>query len=67
MTSSAFLSAADLARMCDVTPKTIHNWASSGRLKAARSPGGRLRITRADAKAFLESHGYPVPEELLNG
>lgn len=60
-----FLTAADLARLCEVTPKTVHAWASSGQIKGAKSPGGRLLIPRDEAKAFLVAHGYPVPEDLV--
>lgn len=61
-----FLLPAELARVCDVTPKTIAEWAKSGRLKAARSPGGRLRILLEDATSFLKAHGYPVPQEWMS-
>lgn len=59
-----FWKATDLARICDVDLKTIHNWEIAGKIKGFRTPGRHLRFLPAEVAAFLKKHGFPVPEEL---
>ncbi len=58
------LKASDLAKICQVDPKTVHNWVDRGKLKAFRTPGRHLRFNRSDVATFLREHGFPVPAEL---
>lgn len=54
--------ASELASMCKVDLKTIHNWVAKGSLVAFRTPGRHLRFKAADVVAFLTQFGYPVPD-----
>jgi len=56
--------AGDLARFCDVDPKTIHNWVKKKALPHFRTPGRHLRFQRADVLDLLQKHGFPMPEAL---
>jgi PleD family two-component response regulator len=57
-------SANDLARFCAVDPKTIHNWASRGKLPHSRTTGRHLRFRRVAILEFLKEYGYPIPAAL---
>ncbi|MFO0758834.1 MAG: helix-turn-helix domain-containing protein [Byssovorax sp.] len=56
--------ASDLATMCEVDLKTIHNWVDRGRITHFRTPGRHLRFRAADVVEFLRTWGYDVPREL---
>jgi len=56
--------APQLAALCGVELKTIHNWIGKGMIKHFRSPGRHIRIRREDLIDFMERFGYPLPEEL---
>lgn len=58
------LTASDLATLCEVDLKTIHNWVDRGRIPHFRTPGRHLRFRAADAAEFLRAWGYAVPREL---
>jgi excisionase family DNA binding protein len=58
------LTAADLARLCEVDLKTIHNWVDRGRIAHFRTPGRHLRFRAADVVDFLGAWGYTVPRDL---
>lgn len=53
--------ATDLAAFCQVDLKTIHNWASNGKIEHFRTPGRHLRFKAADVAAFLLRYGYDMP------
>lgn len=64
--------ASQLASMCDVDLKTIHNWCGrSGEaealagLESYRTEGGHLRFRHASVLRFLRRWGYPIPDALL--
>jgi len=57
--------ATDVAKLCEVDLKTIHNWADKGDIPHFRTPGRHLRFGRADVAVFLRKHGYPMPTELV--
>lgn len=59
-----FLTASQIARICQVDLKTIHNWADRGRISHFRTPGRHLRFRRPHVLDFLRKYGYPIPEEL---
>lgn len=63
-TPRELLTAADVARVCAVDLKTIHNWAERGRIRHFRTPGRHLRVRRIDLLDFLRRYGYPVPPDL---
>ncbi|WP_437319502.1 helix-turn-helix domain-containing protein [Sorangium sp. So ce385] len=58
------LTASDLAALCEVDLKTIHNWVDRGRIAHFRTPGRHLRFKAADVAEFLRAWGYSVPREL---
>lgn len=58
------LTASDLASLCEVDLKTIHNWVDRGRIAHFRTPGRHLRFRAADVAEFLRTWGYSVPREL---
>lgn len=65
--------ASQLASICDVDLKTIHNWCSrtddlagSAALESFRTPGGHLRFHHSAVLRFLYRWGYPIPDALLN-
>lgn len=58
------LTASDLATLCEVDLKTIHNWVDRGRIVHFRTPGRHLRFRAADVAEFLRAWGYNVPREL---
>ena len=58
------LTASDLATLCEVDLKTIHNWVDRGKIAHFRTPGRHLRFRAADVAEFLRAWGYSVPREL---
>jgi excisionase family DNA binding protein len=62
-----FFTASQVARLCHVDLKTIHNWANKGQIRHFRTPGRHLRFRRADLLEFLRRYGYPVPDVLRGG
>jgi excisionase family DNA binding protein len=61
---SPVLSATQVARLCDVDIKTIHNWANRGRIACWRTSGRHLRFRRIDVVDFLRDYGFEIPELL---
>lgn len=59
------LTASDLAALCEVDLKTIHNWVDRGRIAHFRTPGRHLRFRAADVAEFLRAWGYTVPRDLV--
>lgn len=64
--------ASQLASICDVDLKTIHNWCDrtdpdddTPQLECFRTPGGHLRFRHSAVLRFLYRWGYPIPDELL--
>ena len=64
MRGEKLLTASDLAALCEVDLKTIHNWVDRGRIAHFRTPGRHLRFRSADVAEFLRAWGYTVPREL---
>lgn len=54
--------APQVAKICSVDLKTIHNWVKRGAITHFRTPGHHLRFRRQDILEFLEKFGYPVPD-----
>lgn len=64
--------ASQLASICDVDLKTIHNWCDRNNdpnepaaLECFRTPGGHLRFRHSAVVRFLSRWGYPIPDALL--
>ena len=48
--------AGEVAKAINVSPRTVRRWVVEGRLKAQRTPGGRLRFAAADVMRWLSTH-----------
>ena len=58
------LTATQVARMCGVDVKTIHNWVGRGRIRGHRTGGRHLRFWPLDVVDFLRAWELGVPESL---
>lgn len=54
-------SSVDLAKILGVHRVTVTNWIKNGALKAARTPGGRYKVTKDNLREFLREQGIPIP------
>jgi excisionase family DNA binding protein len=52
------LTARDVAELCGVELKTVHNWVAEGRLPHFRTPGRHLRFQPHLVQSFLQEIGY---------
>jgi excisionase family DNA binding protein len=57
--------AVELAKYCQVSRNTIHNWIRDGKLKAFKLPGGHYRVEKKELLKFLQHYEMPVPDDLL--
>ena len=63
-----FLTLGDVARLCQVSPKTVYKWVEIGSLHSFKTPGGQRRFYRDEVQVFMRAHGFlrswePMPEE----
>lgn len=56
--------ASDVARLCNVDIKTVHNWVNKEQVQAGRTPGRHLRFRPEVVRQLLEGMGVPVPSEV---
>ncbi len=50
-----------VAKICNVAPRTVSKWFDNGQLKGYRIPGSKDgRIPAEDLIAFMKSHGIPL-------
>src|SRR6056297_329873 len=55
------LTTGDVAKICNVAPRTVSKWFDSGELKGYRIPGSKdRRIPLAELKRFMKSHNIPT-------
>ena len=55
------LTTGDVARICNVAPRTVSKWFDSGRLKGYRIPGSKdRRIPLDQLIRFMRAHGIPL-------
>lgn len=59
-----FLKAPDVAHLCGVDLKTIHNWTKKNAIPHERTAGRHLRFRPLDVAHFLRDYGYTVPDVL---
>lgn len=45
--------ASEVAKVIGVTPATVRQWATSGKLRCERTPTGRMRFAAADIMRWL--------------
>ncbi len=61
------LTTGEVAKICNVAPRTVSKWFDSGSLKGYRIPGSRdRRIPSAELMRFMKAHGIPL-EGLTSG
>ena len=62
-TESTVYTTGDVARICQVAPRTVSKWFDTGRLKGYRIPGSLdRRIPRDSLVEFMRAHGMPLGE-----
>jgi len=54
----------DIAKYCDVSPRTAIQWISEGKIKAYKTPGNHSRVKVQDFLIFLKEYNIPIPKEL---
>ncbi|MBL9002016.1 MAG: response regulator [Phycisphaerae bacterium] len=55
------LTTGEVAKICNVAPRTVSKWFDSGALKGYRIPGSRdRRIPAAELAKFMRAHGIPI-------
>ena len=56
------LTTGDVARICNVAPRTVSKWFDNGQLKGYRIPGSKdRRIPVSELIRFMKVHNMPVP------
>jgi excisionase family DNA binding protein len=61
-----YLTSAQIAYICGLSPSTIFRAAKEGTLKSVRTPGGHLRVERSDAIDFIEKMGITPGQKVLD-
>ncbi len=56
-----YLTPNEVAEMLMVSPTTIRQWASQGKLNSALTPGGHRRFLRADVERFSRQNNLTLP------
>ena len=55
------LTTGDVARICNVAPRTVSKWFDTGKLRGYRIPGSKdRRIPLQQLVRFMKSHGIPL-------
>ncbi len=55
------LTTGDVAKICNVAPRTVSKWFDSGQLKGYRIPGSKdRRIPLSELVRFMKTHNMPV-------
>ncbi len=57
----SYLTPNEVAEMLMVSPTTIRQWASQGKLNSALTPGGHRRFLRADVERFSRQNNLTLP------
>ena len=58
------LTAQDMANLCHVDLKTVHNWVAQGAATPWLTQGGHMRFDRFEAIRFFRAYGFAVPKAL---
>ncbi len=63
MESQTVFTTGQIAKICNVAPRTVSKWFDSGRLRGYRIPGSKdRRVPRENLIQFLKEHGMPLGE-----
>jgi excisionase family DNA binding protein len=55
------LTTGEVAKLCNVAPRTVSKWFDSGQLKGYRIPGSKdRRIPLSNLMQFMKAHGIPL-------
>ncbi len=61
------LTTGDVARICNVAPRTVQKWFDAGILKGYRLPASKDRRVPIDELVrFMREHNLPIPKELAD-
>ncbi len=61
------LSTGEVARICQVSPRTVQKWFDKKLINGYRIPGSRdRRIPREELIRFMQSNNIPMPAALTN-
>lgn len=60
MTNKKFVTTGEIARICEVSPKTVIAWIERKQLRSFRIGRGPRKVTLADLYEFLGSRDFPV-------
>jgi excisionase family DNA binding protein len=61
MKNKEVLTTGEVARICNVAPRTVSKWFDTGKLKGYRIPGSRdRRIPVGQLVRFMQAHGIPL-------
>ena len=56
------LTTGDVAKICNVAPRTVSKWFDTGQLKGYRIPGSKdRRIPVSELMRFMKAHNMPAP------
>ena len=55
------LTTGEVAKICNVAPRTVSKWFDSGQLRGYRIPGSKdRRIPLSELVRFMKEHGMPM-------
>ena len=63
MSKKKFVTTGEIARICEVSPKTVIAWIEPKQLKWFRIGRGPRKITLADLYEFLGSRNFPIASQ----
>ncbi len=61
-----YLTTKKISQICSVTPQTVINWISAGKLQCYKTGGGHRRIKRDEFAKFIEEYNIPVSDKYAN-
>ena len=60
MSKKKFVTTGEIARICEVSPKTVIAWIERKQLRSFRIGRGPRKITLSDLYEFLGSRNFPI-------
>ncbi len=60
MSKKKFVTTGEIARICEVSPKTVIAWIERKQLRSFRIGKGPRKVTLADLYEFLGSRNFPI-------
>jgi hypothetical protein len=60
MSKKKFVTTGEIARICEVSPKTVIAWIERKQLRSFRIGKGPRKVTLADLYEFLGSRDFPI-------